>query len=193
LDENVCQIVLPESLIEGPNIKQDTNVLLKPFVLTPRSKRKRRDRLFPNTLQKQKCCAQILVVDDCEFNIHALTLMLKSYKLKVDCAVNGSQALEKILKRKDCDCQYALVLLDINMPVMNGYDTCVEIRNLIKNKKISPMHVVAVTADVSPMQKEQCFLSGFDSVVEKPIYKKTLEKVLTDYLEPGPRYEIKKK
>jgi len=37
------------------------------------------------------------------------------------------------------------------MPVMNGYDTCVEIRNLIKNKKItSPMHVVAVTADVSP-------------------------------------------
>jgi CheY-like chemotaxis protein len=127
-----------------------------------------------------------LVADDNEFNIHALTLMLKSYKLKVDCAVNGSQALEKILKRKDCehcDCQYALVLLDINMPVMNGYDTCVEIRNLIKNKKISPMHVVAVTADVTPDSRMRCVLSNFDSVVEKPIYKKTLEKILNNYLD----------
>ena len=74
------------------------------------------------------------------------------------------------------------MLLDINMPVMNGYDTCVEIRNLIKNKKISPMHVVAVTADVSPMQKERAYECGFDSVVEKPIYKKTLEKALNSYL-----------
>ena len=92
LDENVCQIVLPESLIEGPNI-------LNPSVVLPRKIRPKNivenpadvgDRLFPNTLEKQKCCAQILVVDDHEFNIHALTLMLKSYKLKVDCAVNGS-------------------------------------------------------------------------------------------------------
>ena len=70
------------------------------------------------------------------------------------------------------------------MPVMNGYDTCVEIRNLIKNKKItSPMHVVAVTADVSPEQIKKCNDGGFDSVVEKPIYKKTLEKILYRYLD----------
>ena len=76
------------------------------------------------------------------------------------------------------------MLLDINMPVMNGYDTCVEIRNLIKNKKItSPMHVVAVTADVSTEHLIKIYAGGFDSVVEKPIYKKTLEKILYRYLD----------
>jgi len=70
------------------------------------------------------------------------------------------------------------------MPVMNGYDTCVEIRNLIKNKKItSPMHVVAVTADVEPNNIFKLRVGGFDSVVEKPIYKKTLEKILYRYLD----------
>ena len=60
--------------------------------------------LFPKTIQKQECHPQILVVDDYEFNIHALTLMLKSYKLKCDCAVNGKQAIEKILEPKSCGC-----------------------------------------------------------------------------------------
>ena len=142
--------------------------------------------LFPNTIQKQKCCPKILVVDDYEFNIHALTLMLKSYKLKCDCAVNGRQALDKILRQKDCDCQYSLILLDCNMPVMNGYDTCVEIRQLIKEKVVPAINILAVTADATKMNQERCLNCGFDNVVEKPIYKKTLEKLLLFHLDDNP-------
>ena len=110
--------------------------------------------------------------------------MLKSYKLKCDCAVNGRQALDKILREKDCDCQYSLILLDCNMPVMNGYDTCVEIRQLIKEKVVPAINILAVTADATKMNQERCLNCGFDNVVEKPIYKKTLEKLLLRHLLP---------
>ena len=108
--------------------------------------------------------------------------MLKSYKLKCDCAVNGRQALDKILREKDCDCQYSLILLDCNMPVMNGYDTCEEIRQLIKDKVVPASNILAVTADATKMNQERCLNCGFDNVVEKPIYKKTLEKLLLFHL-----------
>jgi len=146
----------------------------------------RRAKLFPNTIQKQKCCPQILVVDDYEFNIHALTLMLKSYKLKCDCAVNGRQALDKILREKDCDCQYSLILLDCNMPVMNGYATCGEIRQLIRDKVVPAINILAVTADATKMNQERCLNCGFDNVVEKPIFAKPLEKMLFNYLVEHP-------
>ena len=109
--------------------------------------------------------------------------MLKSYKLKCDCAVNGKQAIEKILAPNACGCFYALVLLDCNMPVMNGYDTCIEIRRLIQNKQIPPLNILAVTADVSKMNYDRCINCGFDAVVEKPIYKKPLEQLLMKFLD----------
>ena len=95
------EVEFPESLIEGPKTHMASLSLKKVDDDDVKSSDERdeeearnaeairRAKLFPNTIQKQKCCPQILVVDDYEFNIHALTLMLKSYKLKCDCAVNG--------------------------------------------------------------------------------------------------------
>ena len=97
MSEMSIEVEFPESLIEGPK----TPIMKKLSQNDDESnddeedeedgdaEAVRRAKLFPNTIQKQKCCPQILVVDDYEFNIHALTLMLKSYKLKCDCAVNG--------------------------------------------------------------------------------------------------------
>ena len=98
-------------------------------------------------------------MDDNEFNIHALQLLLKSLQHRCDTALNGQEALVKVKKRqaKECGCrQYQLILLDCNMPILDGYDTCKILRSLIRQEKISPINIVAVTADVTPRNKQAC-------------------------------------
>ena len=72
---------------------------------------------------KQCECARILIVDDNGLNIYALEILLKNFGHKSDYATNGKLAIEKITeqKHKRCGCQYELVLMDLNMPLMNGF------------------------------------------------------------------------
>ena len=72
------------------------------------------------------------------------------------------------------------------MPVMNGYATCGEIRQLIKDKVVPAINILAVTADATKMNQERCLNCGFDNVVEKPIFAKTLEPELLFYLKENP-------
>ena len=66
-------------------------------------------------------------------------------------------AIDKILSKleeteeKSCQCRYFLILLDCNMPGMNGYDTCKTLRKMISEKTIPPLSIVAVTADVTEL------------------------------------------
>ena len=116
------------------------------------------------------CCPQILIVDDNEFNIHALTLLLQTINAQSDFALNGIQALQKISEARECGCQYQLILLDCNMPIMDGYDTCKELRKLVEQQKIGPLHIIAVTADVTPLNIRRCKEVGFENVLAKPFH-----------------------
>ena len=73
----------------------------------------------------------ILIVDDDVANIYALNLILKKYGFLCDSTHNGLEAIKMIKKREastTCDCNYKLVLMDCNMPVMDGYQACQEIK-----------------------------------------------------------------
>jgi CheY-like chemotaxis protein len=109
-------------------------------------------------------------VDDNEFNIHSLSLLLKTVNLESNFALNGIQALQKITEVRDCGCQYQLILLDCNMPIMDGYDTCKELRKLVEQQKIDPLHIIAVTADVTPLNIKRCEEVGFEEVLGKPFH-----------------------
>lgn len=70
---------------------------------------------------------KILIVDDDAANIYALNLILKSFGFLSDSALNGLEAIQMIKDREantDCQCNYKLVLMDCNMPVMDGYQAC---------------------------------------------------------------------
>ena len=55
------------------------------------------------------------------------------------------------------------------MPIMNGYDACIELRKLIKESKIRPMHIVAVTADATKENEKICMEVGFEGFIIKPV------------------------
>ena len=104
---------------------------------------------------------KVLLVDDDERNIFALSAYLKAKKIKVETAIDGRDCLEK-LKQLTVD----VVLLDMMMPVMDGFETLGILRNdeQLKNNK-----VIALTALAMKGDKERCMEAGADDYCTKPI------------------------
>lgn len=110
---------------------------------------------------------KILIVDDQHKNIQVLGSLLRQKKYIIGVATNGQQALETLIKSND----YDLVLLDVNMPVMNGYETCKAIRQHDSLKEIPVIFLTALT-DTDNL------VAGFDAggqdYVTKPFNSKEL-------------------
>lgn len=104
---------------------------------------------------------KILVVDDNRINQQVAKEMLDKLGCKADIASNGKQALEMVLKTK-----YDLVLMDCNMPVMDGYEGTTEIRRL---EGFARMPIIAMTANVTDAEKDRCIAAGMDSFLGKPL------------------------
>lgn len=71
--------------------------------------------------------------------------------------------------------------MDCNMPIMNGYTACVKLKELILQKKIDDMKIIACTADTSMHNLERCKESRFDQMLDKPIMKDVLISLLNRY------------
>ncbi|WP_457599984.1 response regulator [Hydrogenivirga sp.] len=111
-----------------------------------------------------------LVVDDSlTIRIYHSSL-LKNFGYEVDTAENGLEALEMAMKKK-----YDLVLSDINMPVMDGFEFVRKLRKL-EEYKFTP--VVFITTLNSEEDKRKAFMSGGTLYIVKPINLQVLEKIL---------------
>jgi PAS domain S-box-containing protein len=117
---------------------------------------------------------KILIVDDEPNNRIMLKDMLTPFGFQLFEAVDGADALEKAV-----ECLPHVILLDIVMPRMNGYDTCRQIRNipLLKNTI-----VIAITANVTPESTKKCYDVTCNDVLSKPIQMNDLLAKLVDYL-----------
>ena len=136
----------------------------------------RRPIIFPyNNDKESHCpndgCPRILLIDDDEFNILALKMMLRTFNLEVDWSLDSQQAIEMVVEsmNRPCSCRYELILSDCNMPTLDGYETCKQLRKLIAEKKINDLNIIAVTADATQYNRKKCFQFGFDDVVIKPL------------------------
>ena len=68
-------------------------------------------------------CPKILIVDDNDFGIYALNIMLENTGYKTASANNGKTAIEQVKERQEnCSCMFKLILMDCEMPLMNGYE-----------------------------------------------------------------------
>ena len=84
--------------------------------------------------------------------------------------------------QKDCGCHsYDLVFMDCNMPIMNGYDTCIKLKQMMSTKEISPIYLVAVTADITKQNIKKCKISGFQKILTKPIINEKLKEILDEW------------
>ncbi len=116
----------------------------------------------------------ILVVDDNELNREILVEAMREEGFIVDEAIDGSFAIEKL--RDSEPGTYDLVILDLQMPVMDGYETTKIIRNF-KDPKVAQIPIVALTADALPEEKTNAFNVGVNAYLVKPVDMPSLLKV----------------
>jgi putative two-component system response regulator len=116
----------------------------------------------------------ILLVEDNEINLEIMHSQLNSLDYKVDTAVNGKAALEKFQKNK-----YDVVLTDIEMPEMNGYELTAAIRRLEKDAGYATP-VLAITASEFDLNEERAKSMGFSGYMLKPLDLELLKSKFAD-------------
>jgi DNA-binding response OmpR family regulator/signal transduction histidine kinase len=111
-----------------------------------------------NMLKNKK----ILIVDDDMRNIFTLSSALQTYDMKVEIANDGQEALTKLDQTEGID----MVLMDIMMPVMDGYESMRQIR---KQQKYAKLPVIALTAKAMKEDREKCIEAGANDYITKPV------------------------
>jgi CheY-like chemotaxis protein len=106
--------------------------------------------------------ASILLVEDNFSNQQIISLYIRNEVSKIDIAFNGKEALEKFGMAK-----YDLILMDVQMPIMDGFKATQKIRE-IENSTNTHVPIIAVTANAFPEDKERCLLAGMDDYISKP-------------------------
>ena len=108
----------------------------------------------------------ILLVEDNELNSEIAAEILNEYGFLVDTAENGAEAVEKVKNSKPGN--YDLVLMDVQMPVMNGYDATKQIRAL-DDPALAEITILAMTANAFEEDRKKALECGMDGFLSKPI------------------------
>jgi CheY-like chemotaxis protein len=122
---------------------------------------------------------KILLVEDNLMNQKVVMFNLKKLNYEIIPAITGSQAIELFKSNR-----IGLVLMDIMLPEMNGYDITRVIRNFEKENNIEkPVPIIALTANTYDNDKEKCFLAGMNDYISKPFTAKQLTDIVEQYME----------
>jgi signal transduction histidine kinase/DNA-binding response OmpR family regulator len=114
----------------------------------------------------------ILITEDNEANQSLLSHIFKNWNIRFDIANNGQEAIEKLKVN-----EYNMVLMDIQMPVMDGYTAARKIRNDLR----SSIPIVAMTAHALPGEKEKCSSYGMNDYITKPVKQEQLRELINRF------------
>lgn len=118
---------------------------------------------------------KILIVDDDMRNVFALTSVLENHGMKTIVGKNGREGIEKLKQNPDT----SLVLMDIMMPEMDGYEAMEEIR---KDDQFKNLPIIALTAKAMKEDRAKCIAAGANDYVAKPINSDKLISLLRVWL-----------
>ena len=107
----------------------------------------------------------ILLCEDNELNQHLAKNVIQNFGFDLDIANNGQEGIDLLIKNK-----YDLILMDLQMPVMDGYQTTIYIRNELKNE----IPIIAMTAHSLVGEQQKCFDIGMNAYVAKPFKQQDL-------------------
>jgi len=132
-------------------------------------------------ITKESRHLNILLVEDSEDNRFLVQAYLKNANYRIDTAENGQVAVEKFLSNV-----YDLILMDIQMPVMDGYTATREIRRREQAEGRKPTPIIALTAHALKEDKKKSLETGCDAHLSKPIRKPILLETIRKFTSPGP-------
>ncbi|MCK5312836.1 MAG: response regulator, partial [Desulfobacteraceae bacterium] len=125
--------------------------------------------------EDQKSKLRILLAEDNQINQKVAIAILKKLGYKCDVAENGNEALKALSKN-----QYSIILMDCQMPEMDGYKATQEIRNL--DSKIKNIPIIAMTANAMEKDRNKCIEAGMDDYLTKPVKPQVLSDMLEKWL-----------
>jgi CheY-like chemotaxis protein len=132
--------------------------------------------LKPSAIQKT-----VLLAEDNQVNALIAVTMLEQIKLKVEHVTTGTAVLERVKKKN-----YDLILMDINMPEMDGYSATEQIRQWeVEGIIRQHMPIIAMTANALSGDEERCLDSGMDDYLAKPVKQDELLRVVKQWLDIG--------
>lgn len=119
----------------------------------------------------------ILIIEDNEQNLYLMRFLLEKHAFRVLSAPDGPEGLEKARQFEP-----AVILLDIQLPGMDGYAVAAELR---RDPRLVRIPIIAVTSYAMPGDREKCLASGATAYIEKPIDPVTFVEQIRRYLGTG--------
>ncbi|HTD29327.1 MAG TPA: response regulator, partial [Xanthomonadaceae bacterium] len=123
---------------------------------------------------------RLLLVEDNPVNLLVAQRLISLTGMQCDTAENGEQALEKLARG-----HYDIVLMDCQMPVMDGYTATRKWREHEEESQLQPMPIIAMTANAMAGDRQKCLDAGMDDYLSKPVAREHLENTLRRWLD-GP-------
>jgi PAS domain S-box-containing protein len=127
---------------------------------------------------------RLLLVEDVDVNRELVRVMLEPFDVEIETAVNGVEAIEAVRRTP-----YDIVLMDVQMPVMDGLAAAAHIRAM-PDPALQRLPIIAMTADVMPEQVERCLAAGMNGHLGKPLSPAALLQAIATWSAPAPEPEL---
>lgn len=131
----------------------------------------------PTRRRKAEGTRFILVAEDNPINARLATLILEKYGFQAHTAVNGREAIEKLLEGQ----KYEAIFMDMHMPEMDGVEAACRVRAGQGGGETANLPIIAVTANVLESDRESCRKAGMNGYLPKPLRPADVEGVLQEY------------
>lgn len=118
-----------------------------------------------------------LVADDYAINLELTKELMELMGCNVDIAEDGAQTIDKYNSN-----DYDVIMMDVQMPEMDGYQVTKAIRKIEESKEKRYTPIIAMTANALPGDDKKCLDAGMDDYISKPVKGEYLQKILTKYL-----------
>lgn len=132
---------------------------------------------IPRLSQDEPLSGKVLVVEDNPVNLAVINKLLQRFGLLCDAARDGVEGVEAVKNAK-----YDLVLMDMQMPKMDGYQATALIRSREKEQGLKRMPILAMTANAMAGDREKCLEAGMDDYISKPVKPADLKSLLRQWL-----------
>ncbi|MCI0470542.1 MAG: ATP-binding protein, partial [Candidatus Aminicenantes bacterium] len=132
-----------------------------------RQKKEEYDAFLPMEKENGKFDGKILLVEDYATNREIAVAHLTGAGFQVDCVRSGQEAVTAARGKR-----YDIILMDVQMPGMDGYEATRRIRSSRSKTKNPGIPIIAMTANVYPEDREKCFTSGMNDIIPKPIRRR---------------------
>ena len=147
-----------------------------PFAVSEQCKLKRVSPIFDAVAMARLRGARVLLVEDNKINRQLARELLEMDHFSVRTAVNGQDAVKAVQEES-----FAAILMDIQMPVMDGIAATVEIRKIPSCKDLP---IIAMTAEAMVEDREKCLHAGMDDHIGKPVEPDRLQRILLKWIPP---------